>query len=61
MDLLATIGTDGALILLSAAGLLATAVAIVLDTRHQARYGSAVPALVASRPGPGPGTAEDRP
>lgn len=35
MDLLATIGTDGALLLLSAAGLVATAVAIVLDTHRQ--------------------------
>ncbi len=35
MDLVATIGTDGALLLLSAAGLLATAVAIVVDTRRQ--------------------------
>ena len=35
MDLLATIGTDGALFVFSAAGLLATALAIVLDTRRQ--------------------------
>jgi hypothetical protein len=35
MDLLQTIGTDGALLFLSALGLAATTVAILVDTRGQ--------------------------
>lgn len=35
MEIIAGIGTDGALLLFSAAGLIATAVAIVFDTRTQ--------------------------
>lgn len=35
MDLLQAIGTDGAIVLFSVAGLVATAAAIVADTRTQ--------------------------
>ena len=35
MDLFSAIGTDAALVLFSAAGLLATTIAIVADTRTQ--------------------------